>query len=213
MTAPDIDEDRLTQAELHRRAMHRAVDEIIRVWPHAQVDADARGFPSGGGGETGRSAKGDHSDPTGRIAMTPGKAVAWLADLHDVVLEVAGGEPAAWDNHGLVAKILHNAVEALAGAWPALGDRRDALYRLADAGSKWWPPPPKKGDTVRGVTVGQRGNQVEDCGLCGEPAPGGKNDAGQLLVRRIDGVPYHNIAVTKQGACYWLVWRQRRRTA
>jgi hypothetical protein len=180
MTAPDVEQT--SPAEHHRQAMHRAVDEIFRVWPHALVDADARGFPSGAGDGTGRSSIGDHSDPTGRIAMHPGKAVAWLAELHDTLHPFrVGSEPV--EHTPRCQRMVHQVVETYANEWPAHSKSRERLYRLADAGSRWWPRPPKKGELVDGVTVGQRSNEIGQCALCGEPVVPGRGSQGRRWIQ------------------------------
>jgi hypothetical protein len=151
-----------------------------------------------------------------------GYAVGWVAELHDITLAVL---TAAWPLEHVVIEWqpepvsvrLHAAVDTLAATWAA--DRpghprvREDLYRLADAAARHWPEPPKKGTQMGGVTVGERTSTVENCGLCRTPVDGGRNDAGQLLLRRIDGVSFHNTGGDGHEACFWLVWRQRRSVA
>jgi hypothetical protein len=95
-----------------------------------------------------------------------------------------------------------------------LAEARDAqnhLVRAANMARAHWPAV-TKGTTVAGVTIGQRGSS-EICGLCKLPAPSGTDENGQPLVRRIDGIAYHNVSIPGvAGACFWQVWRQRRRT-
>lgn len=197
-----------TRAHHHHQALHRAVTEIHRAWPHANLDADTRGYPAGRG--NGPSSIGDHSDPTPNAALHASHAVAWLAELADIAIALHVHRPEqqtslpAW----------RQAVEQIPfpGTQPQR-TLRDRIYRLADQGASWWPAPPATGTTIAGVTIGARSNTVEVCALCGEPTLTGRNEAGQLLTRRIDGDPYHATAVTQQGACWWQVWRQRRRGA
>jgi hypothetical protein len=205
MNDPDAD---LSSRERTRRSLHRSVDRIIVAWPHALVDASARGYsrPS----DQGRTC--DVSDPTGNSACRPDRAVVWLVELRAVVVKLTDVDPSGWGEdwtddviRGLIAMVLHRRVERLQDEFWIV-----RVIGLANRAAMFWPTPPAKGDVVKGVTVGQRGNSVEMCGLCGEPAPGGRNDDGQLLVRRLDGVAFHAVAEPGRSACFWQVWRQRR---
>lgn len=164
------------------------------------------------------------------IALNPTKAVAWLAELHTVIgalcwRQMLSGEitisPDAQralerSDSKMLSELAHAAVERMCSEWNHNAEHvAKMVIRLGSQGVAWWPPPSKTGDTVNGITVGQRTNRSdEDCGLCDTPAPGGRNEVGQLLVRRIDGVAFHAVAIPgEHEACYWQVWRQRRRTA
>lgn len=70
---------------------------------------------------------------------------------------------------------------------------------LANHAALLWPPPARPGVIVAGVTVGRRGNNVETCGLCGDPVSGGHADP----IRRIDGQAFHG------KRCWFTVARQR----
>lgn len=212
MTVTDVPQ--LSRAEHQRRALHRSVDRVCDAWPHARLDADARGFPSGGGG---RGPVGGHSDPTPGAALAEhgadGHAVAWLAQFHDVVTAMLEpGSRVVWEPEA-VRRLLHPAVEELIAGWPGEHEVVDALHQLADLAGLWWPKDPKVGQRVGGVTVGRRGNDVEVCALCKEPVVTGRSVSGQPLTRRIDGEPYHNLAEGSHGACWWQVWRSRHRGA
>jgi hypothetical protein len=114
---------------------------------------------------------------------------------------------------GVTHTVLRERTDALASRFPADGKLRDRIYRLADEGAQWWPKPVKRGQTVNGVKVGES-EHMENCGLCGVVCPSGRNEAGQLLMRRDkDGTPFHNLAIDARGACWWIVWRQRRAVA
>ena len=65
----------------------------------------------------------------------------------------------------------------------------------------YWPTL-AKGDTIAGVTVGARGNLVEECGLCGNPVVGGAQDP----IRRIDGQAFH------RSPCWYTATVARART-
>lgn len=93
-------------------------------------------------------------------------------------------------------------------------EAQNQLVRVANMARRHWPRPPTKGAIIDGVTIGERGVGDDNCGLCGLPAPTGTDEHGQPLVRRIDGQAFHNTALPNgPGACYWQVWRQRRRTS
>lgn len=221
MITPD---DNLTTFERTRRALHRAVDRICDAWPQALVDADCRGFSSGGEKVGGRGS--DVPDPTSSAALCPDHAVGWLAELHDVAVEVLEQAGLRWSvpwEARYSCGQLHDAVERICCDWTVEDlidvDPRSSNYgrdvfgleRLADDAARWWPPTPKTGQQVAGLTVGTE-DVVEDCGLCGGPTQAGRNRDGQLLRRRIDGQAFHAVAGYGHGACWWTVWRQRRGT-
>lgn len=215
---PALTEPRSTPLEENRRALHRAVDQILDAWPKASDDAQAVGFPRGrgyggtSGGQSGlrvpaEDGGGFDTVPATGVelaALNPSVAVAWVAELHDTVTRLlAAVWPArswslVWTPAGL-APVLHEAVETLFGSWTlddlidadprSVNHRRDVfgLYRLADDAARYWPPPPRKGDRAGTVTVGERGNSVETCRLCGDPVAGGRADP----IGRIDNEPYH----------------------
>lgn len=181
-----VDPPQLTQAEHQRRALHRSVDRICDAWPQARLDADARGYPAGGGG---RGPIGGHSDPTPNAALAEhgasGHAVAWLGQLHDIVVAVAAARTRiVWSDEPAVRAILHDGVDRLAAAWPRERTLVDAVHQLADLAALWWPPAPKTGDEVGGVTVGvRRTNQVGTCRLCGDPVVPGNGAQGRRWVQ------------------------------
>lgn len=224
-----LPEPRVTPLEENRRAMHRSVEVIIAAWPKAYDDAQAIGFPRGrgydaaGGGRSGFTVETETGEvefvpATGveLAALNPGVAVGWVSELHDTVTRLlAAVWPArawslVWTPAGL-APVLHDAVDRLLGSWTlddlidadprSANHRRDVfgLYRLADLALAYWPPPPKRGDRAGMVTVGERGNSVESCGLCGDPVVGGRADP----IRRIDGQAFHG------KSCWFTVTRQR----
>lgn len=201
---PERRKPAVTPAEENRQAMHRAVDRVLGAWPKAIDDAEAIGFPRGRGYDTAGGGRSGFTVDTGGdlefvpatgvelAALHPTIAVAWVAELHDVVMAVTS---AAWPARAwsltwtpqALGPVLHAAVDRLADRFPAGGQVRRDLYRLADMAALHWPPPPKKGDKAGTVTVGERGNTVELCKLCQEPVLGGHHDP----CARIDGDPYH----------------------
>jgi hypothetical protein len=73
------------------------------------------------------------------------------------------------------------------------------IVGLANRSQLLWAPTPRHGSTKAGVTVGQRTNTVEVCGLCQEPVTGGHADP----IRRIDGQAFHG------RSCWFTVTRSR----
>lgn len=213
-----------SQLEWHCRSLTHAAAVVCAAWPRALEDAAAVGFPSAVMQPSTRGAAENTSVEA--AALRPSVAVAWLAELHDVVTAVATGvwRARAWSitwQPQPVHALLAAAVERVAGEWtladlidadPASPNyRRDVfgLYRLADRALAFWPPPAAHGQTVAGVTVGDD-ETPEDCGLCHGPVITGRDNDGRLLARRIDGVIFHATAGYGHGACWWTVWRQRR---
>lgn len=210
----------LTPWEHVRRHCHNDIDQCCDTWPVALLDAGCRGFPSAvmqprtsGGGE---EVDGEQISFTSveRAGNRPDFATAWIAELGDVLglfgLPATPQRGGSWDA-SRVRVPWHRAAEELLSDWPPLAESATKrLSVLANMARAHWPAPVRRGQSVGGVVVGERGNQVEVCGLCGEPAPGGRNEAGQLLVRRIDGVAFHATAAGSLPACFWVVWRQRR---
>lgn len=150
------------------------------------------------------------------VALNTHVAVAWVAELHDVtvrLLREARPRAGVWPMPPpeLYMATVGLAVDRICDSWtaddlidfdPASANYcRDVfgLYRLADSGVKFWPPPARKGDQAGTVTVGERGNSVELCKLCGEPVAGGRADP----IRRIDGDAYHG------KSCWFTVTRHR----
>lgn len=216
MTAERRQPAATTPAEEHRRAMHRAVDRILDAWPRAHDDAQAVGFPAGRGYDSaGGGRSGFLVDVDGEAEFVPATgvelaalnvtvAVAWLAELHDVIEGLCAAVwpgrafSLVWTPTGLSGR-LHEAVERVSAEW-TLDDlidtdprspnhRRDVfgLYRLADAAGRYWPAPVRKGERAGTVTVGERTNTVDVCVACGEPIIGGRADP----LKRIDGDPFH----------------------
>lgn len=202
-----VDGPQDTSWELTRRALHTAVDWVCYAWPKALNDAAAVGYagsvrpPDGRGGGIL-----DYPDPTGSTAMLAGRAAGWLAELGDLVVRLLAspGEAVSQARAARTprsASTLHAAVEKLCHDRPP--DREKVARSVIDLGNRahaWWPPPPKSGQLVEGVTVGQRGNLVETCALCQDPVAGGHQDP----IRRIDGAPFH------AKSCFYTVWRHRK---
>lgn len=195
------DQPSVSQRELARRAMHRAVNVVIAAWPLAIADAAARGYPtsaSGSGDVVGIGSVCTDGGPTARTACTPAAAVAWLAELFDVIgifldplFRVRGLQTGGWSafSPAVISERWHMVIEPPLNAFPSGEHSRRRLYRLADMALRNWPPSLAAGDRVGGVTVGGRtvGGDLETCGLCAEPVAGGAADP----IRRIDGVAFH----------------------
>lgn len=176
-----------------RQALHRSADRICDSWPHALDDIAAHGYPKARSYDNPSSLADDTTVETTALAPTP-PAFTWLDRLAIVL--------AYYDLIRVHRNLMHTRIDRGQLAETAI----DATISLANHAAILWPDPPKTATTNRDGTAAD-----EACGLCQLPAPGGHNLAGQLLVRRIDGLPYHNVALPGQHtACYWQVWRQRR---
>lgn len=198
MTAdPD---DHLTPFERLRRAAHRDVDRICDTWPHAVVDAHARGFPSAvmQPGQRGSA----ELTSVEAAACQPDFAAGWLAELGDVIVlfgmeSTDSGRP--WTGE-TIRWVWHTAVEMLLEVWPDHANRTtQRLHYLAESARTHWPEPPRRGEKISGVSVGERGNDVETCGLCQNPVMGGRGDP----IRRIDGEAFH------KSPCWYAVTSDR----
>ena len=184
----------LTMNDHTRQALHRSADRICDSWPLAIVDINAHGYPKARVYDTASVLTGDTTVEAVALAPTP-PAFTWLDRLAALL--------AYYDLVRIHRRLMHTRIHRGQLAENAI----NATISLANHAAILWPDPPKPGTTTRG------GHTIDEpCGLCQLPAPGGHNLAGQLLVRRIDGVPFHTIALPGQhNACYWQVWRQRRR--
>ena len=176
-----------------RQALHRSADRICDSWPHALDDINAHGYPKARSYDTNPAAAGDTTVET--VALQPPPAAfGWLDQLTHLL---------NW--YDLIRPhrhLMHQHIHQDRLAETAI----NRTISLANSAALLWPDPPKQPTT----RSGQPGDEL--CGLCQLPAPGGHNLQGQLLVRRIDGVPFHTIALPGQHmGCYWQVWRQRRR--
>ena len=200
------------QVEHTRKALHSAVATILRVWPRAVIDTQRSIVlaQSGRSGDTGMpGGVGGHSDPTASMVASAvdaaAPAVAWIAELGDV-LGSLGLHGVNTPNQAMTG--LYRAADTLCGDPDSLIVRR--IFRLADRGAQQWPPPVRKSN----APLTGAASDAEECGLCGILVQSGRNEAGNLLLRRIDGQAYHATAEGDLRACYWTVWRQRRdRTA
>lgn len=221
MSQPADPDEGMSPWERVRRCAHRDIDRICTAWPRALNDAQARGWGTGrtydGASRSGASILvDDERIPVTSVeaaALEPSFAVAWIAELADVLHECrrgggyglrldherAPGVPWTGSN---ACKAMHDALEALMiapdrQAWRWAERTTARLRHLARLAFRW-EPPPKQGETVGGVTVGARGNLVEDCTACGMPAPTGRDEHGRPLVRRrgSDGAIFHT-------SCYY----------
>ena len=165
-------EPQLTPLEHTRRALHRAVDRICVTWPQALDDADARGYPQGVDYNVRRC--GSDNTSVEAAALTESHAVAWLAELAEVLGPLCGARTWTYQN---AVMPMHAAVQAMCLNWPDGAEHvARQLIRLANTGLNWWPPVLKTGQTVAGVTVGRRTSTVEICVFCQNPVLGGHDD-------------------------------------
>lgn len=231
--ARQVDDD-LPSWERTRNSLLRSVDHILAAWPCALNDIAAIGYGTGrsydgsGGGGGLRveilPASGDQPavyeiiPATGveLAALRPSRGAGWIAQLGDLIIDLCrsshhpSGVPWTPTN---ARDPMRREVEALmlelpAGKhWPAgPAELVKRIEILASTGDHWWPrQPPKKGSVVAGVTIGERANTVETCGLCQQPVTGTRSDP----IRRIDGNPFH------KSPCWYTVTsdRQGRATA
>lgn len=183
--------------------MHKAVDVICDAWPEAQEDDTS--VLRGHGYDAQRQPVGDHGDPTGNAAIRPNKASAWIIELRQLAYMYLDAPLPHTPSQ--LRRQWHRVLNEHQTGWSPQAVAR--LYNLANNALAWWPHDKvKPGQVVNGVTVGERGNDVEVCGLCKQPAPSGRDDNGQALLRRINGQAFH--AAGK--GCYWKVWRDRLKT-
>lgn len=113
-------------------------------------------------------------------------------------------------HHVVIAHYWHDAVDDHVNRWPAQQHQAKLLSELASKAKFHWPPPPDKGDTIDGVTVGARTNTADiPCANCGLPVDK-VHDPGKQLGRQ---ELLHKSAGPGHGNCYDVVWRSRRRVA
>lgn len=203
--ATEHDDDGMGVWERNRSSLHRDVDAICRAWPHALTDLESIGFRScsydgtrGGTGElTSVEAAADQL-----MRAKSNRAVAWMAELGDVVtdlvLDDCAPDGTAWTAVSAHQPMLDAVDTLMAGLrpgtrWPA-GELEmiQRVERLANRARRWWPPPPRKGDVVGDITVGERGNRSESCALCGDPVVSGRDESGNPLLKHdADGFSFH----------------------
>lgn len=220
----DDPDDGLPVWERNKASLHRDIDAICRVWPHALTDYQAIGFRShpydSAGGQSGFVVKDEYGNdefvPATGVEMaalgSPSPAVAWLAEMGDLVIDLLlvsrapDGSPWTAVN---AREPMHEEVDHLIDqlqpgkTWPeGEMDLILRIERLANKGRRWWPTQPRKGETIHGVTVGERGNQAEECALCGLPVVSGRDDNGNPLLKRdAAGRFFH-------ASCYYDYWRE-----
>lgn len=86
--------------------------------------------------------------------------------------------------------------------WPKNVDRLlQKIVSLANFACQEWPATPKAGTTVDGVKVLEKGNAVEVCAECHQPAVGGALDP----VVRFEGKVFH------RKPCYNTAWQRQNR--
>jgi hypothetical protein len=196
-------EPQLTPWEHTRQAAHRSIDRITATWPRAQNDADARGYPTGI--DYNARTAGSENTSVEVAALNQSHAVAWLAELADLVCQLIGAyrrivdtthtrDELTWRNAPwtpATARIpLHGATENLCTTWPPTAEHTiRSLIRLANTGTTWWPPTPATGTTHAGVTVGkfQRGSNAETCLYCHVLAHPGDRRAIKTPAGEVEG--------------------------
>jgi hypothetical protein len=205
-----------------RHDLCRAVNQILWAWPHARLDAESRGFGFGTGGSDTGTGSGDHSDPTSRAAIAgldtphPGhtlsealiqaRAEIWLTEWRRLAAQICvdvGVRLPRWEPEHATERI-----RTAAGQVNPVPPLTRSVFRLADQALAWWPSPPTSTKRGVGKPLGVDPEDDGNCGLCGLPAPSGRDfETGQRLARTINGVRYHNTA--KSGtACFWVRWRE-----
>jgi hypothetical protein len=173
--------------------------------PGAAVGDGTTDTPTGLGGHEGGGGGGELTsvEAAAEVLLTRASpAVAFIAEVGDVVSDLTresrhpnGNAWTAVNSRGP----MHVAVDALmrelprGRTWPAGPlDMVRRVERLASAAARWWPRPPKKGDVVGGVTVGERGNRAQVCALCELPVVSGRDGNGRPLMRQdADGSAFH----------------------
>ncbi len=214
MTAASPDEY-LTPYEHTRRALHRSIDIICAAWPQALDDANSRGYPTGvdynvrptGGGSIVVEDENGEPDrvPATSVemaALNESKAVAWLAELGDIVNNLRGTILGEHRSPGVapLTEYMH---------W-CVGEERFGetqirqTIRLSNVACLLWPPPPKNG-VPRGAG---RPFDAEQCLYCQTPAYPGDRRAIKLPDGTVEGYAH-------KSPCFHAIWaaRQRQRSA
>jgi hypothetical protein len=190
---PDQRNDQLRQAR-------RCANRICDAWPLAMQAAAAIGYPTGG--EAGSSSE----DPVLNAALKQDRASRWLVETRRLMAAwcVSAGvdfDAARFKPNTHRALILES-IETVIKEWPHWTEAAlSGLVRLANVAAKEWPPTPRRGDVIDGVTVGERSETGDTCSSCGRYIAGSAADP----VRRIDGAPYH------KSPCWETVRKRRRR--
>lgn len=142
MTAPI---ENLTPYEHTRRALHHSIDRICDSWPLALEDANSRGYPQGIDYNVRKTGTDNTSVET--AALNPSKAVAWLAELGDLI----------WQYGLQTGRVWHETwtrphMHMIASDHPDLINEHliRLTIRLANVACILWPPPPKPGDKPAG---------------------------------------------------------------
>ena len=188
-----------------RPVLHRSTDRICNSWPWALDDLDAYGYPKAHAYDTTIAATSDTTVET--VALGPTcQAITWIDNLTGMLAGYGLAQTVRYYTP-TIAGIWRNRIHTHIDRWHISEKTITATIRVANQAAILWPDRPKPG------TIGRNGQATDEpCGLCQLPAPSGRNNDGQLLARRIDGIPYHTLALPGQhDACYWQVWRQRRR--
>jgi hypothetical protein len=193
----------------------------IQAWPVIHTECDAAAFGPGRNDSNSPTA-GTESDPTARaaeagIAARCAGAYAWMGEWGDWLLALRLwdrtngphiGRTIQWTPEA-VTEWAQPAVNRLAsqvdhtGGWQARQTVElvlcGRLVRLSNRASGYARRTPRKGETLGGITVGERTNLVERCAECDNPVFGTSEDP----IRRIDGQPMH------AKSCYYRAWRRR----
>lgn len=171
-----------------RAHAHADIDSCCDTWPTALLDAGCRGFPTAV--MQPRSSGEAELTSVESAAIRTDFATGWIVELGDVI--ALFGLPSrprigTWDGES-IRRPWHHAAEQVLNDWPPHAEQATKrLSVLANTARAHWTTRPAKGQTISGVTVGERTNSVETCGLCQEPVMGGASDP----IRRIDGQAFH----------------------
>jgi hypothetical protein len=184
-----------------------ALTAICSAWDDAVEAARARGYQVRSGEVVGGPRKRTFGDPTARKALQDDPAARWLSGARRAlgVLLRFSPDRRAWSgpfHPPALRGALLAAAEEVVWMWPKNVEVLiEWIHNLANTARVEWPPTPKPGDTIDGVTVGRKANPVETCTECGGVI--GANAADPLA--RIDGKPYH------RNPCYHTVYMRAKR--
>lgn len=185
-----------------RDALRSDVEHICQAWPHVLLDVEAIGFPRAVGADRERG-HGDAEFTTTEaagvaLAENPSgvaaRAVAWLAELGDVVIDLCRRDHAPdgrpWDHDNALGP-MRQAVDELVAELEGERKRRyrdgplglaQRINRLANKGAEWWAAPAKPKAAPVGVREGQ-----EVCGLCELPITPGRTEEWERPCPTHDG--------------------------
>ena len=197
------------QRQFIKDQVGKAIQTICRSWDDANEAVTARGYSGSGDGSP--VVMTSHvSDPTFSAALQPEAADDWIRRCKGVLTLLLRSSAESVGRNRWSGPFYPPTLEStfvacawdLIELWPVnFGALIDRIYDLADQAKREWPEKPKPGQTIDGVEVGKRKNQVEICVECKGPVMGDASDP----LARIDGRPYH------RKPCYQTVWQRQKR--